>query len=68
MTDRYDLIIHGAITATPNGIARADIGIRDGRFAAIGEFDGMAAETFDARGLHALPGPSTPRCISANRA
>ena len=56
MTDHYDLIIHGAIAATPNGIARADIGIRDGRFAAIGEFDGMAAETFDARGLHALPG------------
>ena len=56
MSERFDLIIHGAIAATPNGIARADIGIRDGRFAAIGEFDGIAAETFDARGLHALPG------------
>ena len=56
MTERYDLIIHGAIAATPNGIARADIGIRDGRIAAVGEFDGVAAETFDGRGLHALPG------------
>ncbi len=56
MSERFDLIIHGAIAATPNGIARADIGIRDGRFAAIGEFDGVAAERFDARGLHALPG------------
>ncbi|HEX3065835.1 MAG TPA: dihydroorotase [Dongiaceae bacterium] len=56
MSERFDLIIHGAIAATPNGIARADIGIRDGRFAAIGEFDGSAAETFDARGLYALPG------------
>jgi dihydroorotase len=56
LSERFDLIIHGAIAATPNGIARADIGIRDGRFAAIGEFDGSAAETFDARGLHALPG------------
>ena len=56
MSERFDLIIHGAIAATPNGIARAEIGIRNGRFAAIGEFDGVAAETFDARGLHALPG------------
>ncbi len=56
MSERFDLIIHGAIAATPNGVARADIGIRDGRFAAIGEFDGVAAETFNARGLHALPG------------
>jgi dihydroorotase len=56
LSERFDLIIHGAIAATPNGIARADIGIRDGRFAAIGEFDGSAAETFNARGLHALPG------------
>jgi dihydroorotase len=56
LSERFDLIIHGAIAATPNGIARADIGIRDGRFAAIGEFDGSAVETFNARGLHALPG------------
>jgi dihydroorotase len=56
LSERFDLIIHGAIAATPNGIARADIGIRGGRFAAIGEFDGSAAETFNARGLHALPG------------
>ena len=56
MSERYDLIIHGAIAATPNGIARADIAIRDGRFAAIGEIAGDAAEKIDARGLHALPG------------
>jgi len=56
LSERFDLIIHGAIAETPNGIARANIGIRHGRFAAIGEFDGSAAETFDARGLYALPG------------
>ena len=56
MGERYDLIIHGAIAATPNGIGRADIGIRGGRFAAIGEIEGDAATTIDARGLHALPG------------
>jgi dihydroorotase len=56
LSEHFDLIIHGAIAATPNGIARADIGIRGGRFAAIGEFAGDAAERIDARGLHALPG------------
>jgi dihydroorotase len=56
LTQRYDLIIHGAIAATPNGIGRADIAIRGGRFAAIGEIAGDAAETIDAGGLHALPG------------
>jgi dihydroorotase len=56
LSERYDLIIHGAIAATPNGIARADIAIRGGRIAAIGEIEGDAAEKIDARGLHALPG------------
>ena len=56
MSERYDLIIHGAIAATPNGIGRADIAIRDGRFAAVGEIEGDAAVKIDARGLHALPG------------
>jgi dihydroorotase len=56
LSERYDLIIHGAIAATPSGIARADIAIRDGRFAAIGEIEGDAAVKIDARGLHALPG------------
>jgi dihydroorotase len=56
LSEQFDLIIHGAIAATPSGIGRADIGIRGGRFAAIGEIHGAAAETIDARGLHALPG------------
>jgi len=56
LSERYDLIIHGAIAATPNGIGRADIAIRDGRFAAVGEIEGDAAVKIDARGLHALPG------------
>ena len=55
-TETFDLILRGAIAATPNGIAPADIGIRDGRFAAIGRVKGAAAEELDCRGLHALPG------------
>lgn len=43
--------------ATPNGIATADIGVRAGKIAAIGALGGAAAaEVFDAKGLHVLPG------------
>src|SRR5579885_2163769 len=56
MRESFDLILRGAVAATPNGIAPADIGIRDGRFAAVGRVEGAAAEEIDARGLHALPG------------
>jgi dihydroorotase len=56
LSQRFDLILRGAIAATPNGIAPADIAISGGRFAAIGRVEGSAAEEIDARGLHALPG------------
>jgi dihydroorotase len=52
----YDLIISGGIAATPNGIAPCDIGVRDGRIAALGSVTGAAGETIDATGLHVLPG------------
>ncbi|MDR3528205.1 MAG: dihydroorotase [Rhizomicrobium sp.] len=53
----YDLLIRGGLCATPNGIAPADIGIRDGKIAAIGALaDSAAAEIFEAKGLHVLPG------------
>jgi dihydroorotase len=55
--ESYDLLIRGGIAATPNGIAPADIAIRDGKIAAVGALTGArAAETFDAAGLHVLPG------------
>src|SRR5215475_5584344 len=56
MADTYDLIVRGGTVATPNGIAPADIAIRDGRVAVVGAVDGDAAEEIDARGLHVLPG------------
>ncbi|MGH6873014.1 MAG: dihydroorotase [Rhizomicrobium sp.] len=53
----FDLLIAGGLTATPSGIAQADVGVKGGRIAAIGALGGArAAETFDARGLHVLPG------------
>ena len=57
MSDRYDLVVAGGVCVTPGGRVEADVGIRAGRIAAIGRIDpGHAAERFDARGLHVLPG------------
>jgi dihydroorotase len=53
----FDLLIRGGLCATPSGIAEADIGVRAGRIAAVGALSGAkAAEVFDAKGLHVLPG------------
>ena len=50
-------MIRGGICATPSGIAEADIGVIGGRVAAIGALaHAKAAEVFEARGLHVLPG------------
>ena len=57
MGDSFDLLIRGGTAATPNGIAPADIGVIQGRIAAIGSLSGArAAEVFEAKGLHVLPG------------
>src|SRR3569833_504487 len=57
MSQTFDLLIRGGIAATPNGIAEADIGVTNGRIAAIGSFpNAKAAEVYEARGLHVLPG------------
>jgi dihydroorotase len=57
MTDSYDLLIRGGVCATPNGIAPADVAVKDGKIAAIGALGAAkAAEVFEAKGLHVLPG------------
>lgn len=57
MSETFDLLIRGGTVATPNGIAPADVGVISGRIAAIGSLAGAkAAEIFEARGLHVLPG------------
>src|SRR5215470_683566 len=53
----FDLLIRGGIAATPNGIAEADVGVKDGRIVAIGSLaNAQAAQVFEAKGLHVLPG------------
>jgi dihydroorotase len=61
MTAHYDLLIRGGLCVLPWGEEHADIGVRDGRIAAIGEgADAEADETIDAAGLHVLPGLIDP--------
>ena len=53
----FDLLIRGGTVAGPNGIGEADVGVRGGRIAAIGDLSAIsAAGVFEARGLHVLPG------------
>ncbi|MEP9380030.1 allantoinase AllB [Aquabacter sp. CN5-332] len=53
-----DLVIHGGKVVTPETVLEASIAVRDGRIVAVGAADAMPAarETFDASGLHVLPG------------
>jgi len=54
---RFDLVLRGGACVLPWGIETADIGVREGRIAAIGDLrTAEAAETLDCRGLHVLPG------------
>ncbi|MCK6490456.1 MAG: dihydroorotase [Planctomycetes bacterium] len=53
----YDRVFRHGTVVTPAGRCLADVGVRDGRIAAIGDLGAEpAAETVDCRGLHLLPG------------
>lgn len=57
MNAPFDLLIVGGRVVTGQGVEAADIGIRNGRIAEIGDLGGQSAsETINARGLHVLPG------------
>ena len=57
MAETYDLIVRGGIAVTPDGRAQADIGVRQGRIAAMGDLARASAPTIvEARHLHLLPG------------
>ncbi|MDD2705505.1 MAG: dihydroorotase, partial [Acidocella sp.] len=56
----YDLILENGTIVLPWGEVEADIGVKHGRIAAIGKNLGHAAETFNAAGLHVLPGIIDP--------
>ncbi len=57
MAETFDLVIKGGTLVNHSGIGKADIGVRNGRIAAIGSINGASAgETINATGLHILPG------------
>ena len=55
----YDLLIQNGTAVLPWGMTVTDIGVRDGRIAALGA-EGDADAVFDASGLHVLPGLVDP--------
>ncbi|MGH7212065.1 MAG: amidohydrolase family protein, partial [Acetobacteraceae bacterium] len=57
MPTHYDLLIRNGLCVLPWGIETTDIGVRDGRIAALGvAASATAGETINASGLHVLPG------------
>ena len=56
MKQHFDLVLRNGTVVTPGGVVRTDIGISGEQISAIGALSGPAAETFDATGLHILPG------------
>ncbi|MFO0597780.1 MAG: dihydroorotase, partial [Myxococcaceae bacterium] len=59
----FELLIKNGTCVTPTGRQRVDVGVTGGRIAALGDLSSSpAAETFDATGLHVLPGVVDPQC------
>jgi dihydroorotase len=57
MSASFDLILKSGTVVNQDGEAQHDLGIKDGRIAAIGSLGtASAAETIDCKGLHILPG------------
>ncbi len=61
MSEHYDLMIRGGCCVLPWGEEQTDIGVRDGRIAAIGVSAAATADAVvEAPGLHVLPGLIDP--------
>ncbi len=57
MAEIYDLVLAGATVVNHDGAVARDIGIRDGRIAALGSIArGAARDVWQCDGLHVLPG------------
>jgi len=57
MAQTYDLILKGGIVVNQDGEGARDVGVSNGRIAALGDLARASArETLDCKGLHVLPG------------
>lgn len=55
--DRFDVVLAGGVVVNEEGSAGADVGLRDGKIAAMGDLGSAdAAERVDLRGLTIMPG------------
>lgn len=58
----FDLVVRGGTVATASDTFRADIGVKDGKVAALGLGLPDGRETIDTSGLHVLPGGVESHC------
>ena len=58
----FDLVVKGGTVATASDTFRCDIGVRDGRVAAMADDLDGGAETIDAGGKLVLPGGIEAHC------
>ncbi len=57
MAETFDLLLTGGTVVNQDGASVRDIGVRDGRIAAIGQLPAnSAAKVWKCDGLHVLPG------------
>jgi dihydroorotase len=57
MPQTFDLVLKGGTVVNQDGRFERDLGVRDGRIAAIGDLSrASAGQVADCRGLHVLPG------------
>jgi dihydroorotase len=55
--ETFDLVVRGGTVVAPGKTSRADVGVRSGRIAMVGDLAAAPAkEVFDATHLHVLPG------------
>ncbi len=57
MPQTFDLVLSRGTVVNHDGVAKRDVGVRDGRVTAIGDLSAASAgERIDCAGLHVLPG------------
>lgn len=56
MTELFDTVIRDGRIVTPGGIVDGDLGIKDGKIAAIGSVTGQSGQEIDAAGQWVTPG------------
>src|SRR5262249_38921924 len=52
----FDVVIRNGKVVTPAEVCDADVGILNGKIAALGNVDGTGLHVIDAKGLHVFPG------------